>query len=213
MVLPASQSAAQAQVVAAVENTSQESYRIHTESGDRTFEGAFDPVERVDVITRHDGVETRFVDDMIYVREGPGSTWTASPRKLAELESAPAIVSLVKLAPLDPQAALQRLRSATDVREQGPASGEGWTGERFTFSLEDDERGKILGATGSVDVDDQGRVRRLEIVHTETGHRNVMTIGDFGTPVSVEAPPASEVREQPAGKPIKQAGEPAAKPS
>ncbi|MFG1702498.1 hypothetical protein ACFLIM_04830 [Nonomuraea sp. M3C6] len=211
VVLPASQSSAQAQVLAAAENTSQESYRIHTTSGAKVFDGAIDPVQRVAVITRAgDGAETRFIGDQMFDKESRDAKWMVSPRSDVQLASAPPVVALVKLAPLDPQAALQRLRSATDVREHGSASGQGWTGRRFTFSLEDANGteakgipGKSLRATGAVDVDDQGRVRRLEVTFGDTGQRLVMEISDFGTPVSVTAPPADQVEQLPAEKPGK----------
>ncbi|MEU8383282.1 hypothetical protein [Streptosporangium sp. NPDC048865] len=207
--LPANQSSARAQVVAAAENTSQESYRIHSAGGARTFDGAFDPAQRVGVITRAgDGAETRFVGDLMYVRQDRGGKWMVSPRIEAELRSAPQAVALVKLAPLDPQAALRRLRSATDVREDGPASGQGWTGRRFTFSLEDtgepgfkEAVGTSVEITGVVNVDDQGRVRRLEVTFGDTGQRNVLDFEDFGTPVTVTAPPADQVERLPEGKP------------
>jgi hypothetical protein len=208
VVLPVGQSSAQAQVLTAVENTSQESYRIHTTSGQKIFDGAFDPVQQVGVITR-DGAETRFVGGKMYSKERGEAKWLVSPRAQPELENAPEVVTLVKLAPLDPQAALERLRSATDVRESGSASGQGWTGRRFAFSLEDTSaagaqegakqvQGKNLGATGTVDVDDQGRVRRLEVDFSDDGHQTVLEIGDFGTPVTVVAPPADQVEQLPA---------------
>ncbi|MBT2224333.1 hypothetical protein [Nonomuraea sp. NEAU-A123] len=202
LVLPPSQSSAQAQVAAAVENTGQESYRLHCVSGAKTFDGAFDPVQRVGVITRlGDGAETRFVGDLMYNREPGEAKWMVSPRVDEELKSAPAVVGLVKLAPLDPQAALQRLRSATDISESGSASGQGWTGRRFTFSLGDPGRA-TKDLTGSVDVDEQGRVRRLEFVFGDTGHRNVMDFIDFGTPVKVTAPPADQVEPLPTDQQI-----------
>ncbi|MGS2646329.1 hypothetical protein [Streptosporangium sp. G12] len=208
LLLPASQSSAQAQVAAAAENTGRESYRIHSTSGAKTFDGAFDPAQRVGVITRAgDGAETRFVGDLMYVRQQRDAKWMVSPRVEAELRSAPQAVALVKLAPLDPQAALQRLRSATEVREDGSASGQGWTGQRFTFSLEGADDPGLKGVaggpveiTGAVNVDDQGRVRRLEVVFGDTGQRNVLDFGDFGTPVTVTAPPADQVEQLPAGK-------------
>ncbi|HUR02780.1 MAG TPA: hypothetical protein VM347_09590 [Nonomuraea sp.] len=205
LVLPPSQSSAEAQVAAAVENTGQESYRLHCTSGPKTFDGAFDPVQRVGMITRvGDGAETRFVGDLMYSREPGEAKWMVSPRIDEELKSAPAAVGLVKLAPLDPQAALQRLRSATDIRESGSASGQGWTGRRFTFSLGDQ------ALTGSVDVDDQGRVRHLEFVFGDTGHRNVMDFSDFGSSVTVTAPPADQVEPLPTDKQI---GKPTHKPT
>jgi len=214
VVLPATPSTAQAQLVAAVENTGQESYRIHTTSRDREFDGAFDPVRQVGVITRNDGAETRIVGDLIYVKDSGAATWMVSPRSDAESEHEPPAVALVKLAPLDPQAALQRLRTATDVRESGATSGQGWNGKRFTFSLEaaggsDVEAGLSAGATGVVDVDDQGRVRHLEVDFKDAGRPTVTDFSDFGTPVSVTAPPADQVQQAPAEGP----GKPKAKPT
>ncbi|MEU4540435.1 hypothetical protein AB0G15_36905 [Streptosporangium sp. NPDC023825] len=207
LLLPAGQPSAQAQVAAAAENTSRESYRIHGTSGAKTFDGAFDPAQRVGVITRAgDGAETRFVGDLMYVRQQREAKWMVSPRIEEELKSAPQAVALVKLAPLDPQAALQRLRSATDVRENGSTSGQGWTGQRFTFSLKDDGEPGLEAVdtsaeiTGAVNVDDQGRVRRLEVAFGDTGQRNVLDFEDFGTPVTVTAPPADQVEQLPAGK-------------
>lgn len=206
---PVSQPSAQAQVAAAAENTSRESYRIHSTSGTKTFDGAFDPAQRVGVITRAgDGAETRFVGDLMYVRRQREGKWMVSARIDEELKSAPQAVALVKLAPLDPQTALRRLRSATDVREDGSASGQGWTGQRFTFSLEDTGEPNLKEAvdgpgeiTGAVNVDDQGRVRRLEVVFGDTGQRNVLDFEDFGTPVTVTAPPADQVEQLPTGEP------------
>jgi hypothetical protein len=209
LVLPGGQPSAQAQVAAAAESTSKDSYRIHTTSGAKTFDGAFDPVQRVGVITRAgDGAETRFIGDAIYDKPDRDAKWMVHPRSDVELKSAPAATALVKLAPLDPQEALQRLRSATDVRESGSASGDDWTGQRFTFSLQDagesdlkEVAGRSLEATGAVDVDDQGRVRRLEVSFSDTGQRLVMDIYDFGTPVTVAVPPADQVEQAPKGKP------------
>ncbi|MFC5834775.1 hypothetical protein [Nonomuraea insulae] len=193
VLLPSAQSSAQAQVVAAVENTGQESYRIHSVSGPKTFEGAFDPVRRMGVITRTgDGAETRFIGDLMYGKDPGEAMWTVSPRNDAEMAAAPPAVALVKLAPLDPQAALERLRSATDVRESGSATGPDWTGRRFAFTLE--------AVTGNVDVDEQGRVRRLEVTFGD-GRSLIMDIIDFGATVTVEAPPADQVQQAPADKP------------
>ncbi|MEV4513592.1 hypothetical protein AB0K00_32070 [Dactylosporangium sp. NPDC049525] len=212
LALPVGQPSAQAQVVAAVENTSRQSYRIHGTSGTRAFEGAFDPVQRVGVITTvGEGAETRFVGDLMYVRRG-GTTWEVSPRM--EVADAPMAVTVVKLVVLDPAQTLQRLRSATDIREDGAASGDGWTGTRFTFSLTDKGEPKPAGGsrtiTGAVDVDNQDRIRRVQLDFNDSSARNVVTFGDFGVPVTVTAPPASEVEQPPTSK---QSGDNAAKSS
>jgi hypothetical protein len=56
-------------------------------------------------------------------------------------------------------------------------------------------------ATGTVGVDQQGRVRRFDAAYTQPAQGSMppervtveMTFSDFGTPVSVSPPPASEV--------------------
>ncbi|XVQ86675.1 hypothetical protein ACQP2K_04425 [Microbispora siamensis] len=58
-------------------------------------------------------------------------------------------------------------------------------------------RGEPAAASGTMDVDDQGRVRRLEVTFADNGHRNVMDIGDYGIPVTVSAPPAGQVVSKP----------------
>lgn len=193
--VPGTETSAQAQVVAAVDNTSKESFRIHTTSGPKTFDGAFAPARREGFIVSSDGSETRFVGDLMYIRTGSGK-WLAQPRIEGVLKDAPAAVRLVKLAPQDPQAALQELRSATQVREDGQAAGHGWTGTRFTFRLSGDgdlKRGKV---TGSVEIDAEGRVRRLAMNFGD-GHSTIEAFSDFGTPVSVTAPPADQVEQAP----------------
>jgi hypothetical protein len=213
LALPLGEPSAQAQVVAAVETTDQQSFRLHGTGGDgRAFTGAFDPVRRVGVITMiGEDRETRFVGDLMYVREAGASTWTAYPRQ--GLDTAPVAVALVKLAPLDPQALLRRLRSATDVREAGTAGGDGWSGKRFTFVVEATAEGKQLEArpeplTGAVVVDDQGRVRQLEIGFGASGRREIMEFSDFGTAVTVTAPPAGDVDQSPTEKRVDKPGKP-----
>jgi hypothetical protein len=213
LALPLGEPSAQAQMAAAVENTDRQSYRLHGIGADgKAFEGAFDPVRRVGVITMAgDDRETRFVGDLMYVREPGAQTWTAYPR--TGLDTAPVAVALIKLAPLDPQALLRRLRSATNVREAGSASGTGWTGKRFTFVVVDTAAAKRPDVrsgtiTGAVDVDDQDRVRRLEFGFDTSGPREVVEFGDFGTAVTVTAPPAAEVDQGPAEKRPNTTGKP-----
>lgn len=199
--LPASQPLAQAAVIAAVDTTSQASFRFHETIGNRKWEGAIDPVRQVGVITNAaEGIETRFVGDKMYSRNPETGTWAAYPRPEVELADASPAVALIKLGALNPDQALKRLRSATDVKESGPASGTGWTGKRFTFSLRDSgpaaPESKNADLEGVVDVDDQNQVRRLEISF-EDGHRIVTEFSDYGTPVQVDAPPADQTRQEP----------------
>jgi hypothetical protein len=51
-----------------------------------------------------------------------------------------------------------------------------------------------VSSSGTVDVDQQGRVRRLDALESFNGtvRKVEITFGDFGLPVSVSAPPPSE---------------------
>jgi Sigma-70 region 2 len=103
----------------------------------------------------------------------------------------------VNLDQFDPQDLLALLESATSVREVGPASGAGWTGVAYAFSVSLRLHGTLhlfLRTSGTVDVDQQGRVRRLDATQTigKTVAKVQMTFGDFGVRVSVSAPPAGQ---------------------
>jgi hypothetical protein len=95
--------------------------------------------------------------------------------------------------PVSPAELSGVLRSASTVRAAGPASGPGWTGTRYTFIT------RLYAAritiSGTVYVDQQGLVRR--VVTTTTQVHAVkdrdLTLSDFGAPVPVAAPPASQV--------------------
>ena len=79
------------------------------------------------------------------------------------------------------------------MREAGSASGPGWTGTRYVFAVPFPEGQQSLTAT--VELDQQGRVRRLVTITTQgnvTTDRD-LTLGDFGAPVRVTAPSASQV--------------------
>ena len=98
---------------------------------------------------------------------------------------------------LNPQDLLALLQSSSQVSKQGPASGPGWTGTAYRFTASLTTRGPSqlrLSSTGTVDVDQQGRVRQLDATETvgQTVHKTRVTFGDFGLAVSVSPPPASE---------------------
>jgi hypothetical protein len=97
------------------------------------------------------------------------------------------------------------LKSAASVQAGGPASGPGWTGTKYVYTerLKDAVTGETV--SGTVYVDNQGRVRRMvtndtypsgftdgKATATATDTFDV-TFGDFGVRVSVTAPPASQV--------------------
>lgn len=235
---------AQAKVAAAVARTSGRSFHVHIaqsgqggHGGTAYYDGLFDPATRTGRMSYPGGAENRYLGDLQYTENiGPkaiplpaGKHWIAYPRMTADLAKLPLVVSLPKLAPQDPQAELRQLRSATDVKDGGGASGPGWTGHRYTFSLRGDDRKGGLQATGSVDVDSSGLVRRLALAlqpdqtHQQAtkagGDSNlVMDFGDYGTRVAVAAPPADQVitedqlpgLDQPKTKTPKPSGSPSA---
>lgn len=109
-----------------------------------------------------------------------------------------------------PQDLLAQLKSATAVRADGRASGPGWTGTKYTFSLKTAFDGG-MAETGTVYVDAQGRVRELvattvtaeasEDSGQETGATQAVTqdvtFSGFGAPVSVSVPSAKDVFDLP----------------
>jgi hypothetical protein len=110
------------------------------------------------------------------------------------------------LAETNPQNLLAIIKSASTVDRRGSASGGGWTGTSYAFTgkITFDGAGSsqaAVTATGTVAVDQQGRVRRFDAAYTQPAQGSAppervtveMTFSDFGTPVSVSLPPASEV--------------------
>jgi hypothetical protein len=97
----------------------------------------------------------------------------------------------------DPRDLLALLQSATGVREVGPASGPGWTGSAYAFTVDRNLDGPLhtpSDLSGTIDVDQQGWVRELDALDTfsNTVFQVKISFGDFGLPVSVSPPPASE---------------------
>ena len=117
--------------------------------------------------------------------------------------------------PVDPAVLLKLFRSFASVRAAGPASGPGWTGTKYTFTVNSASFKRAQGfegETGTVYVDNQGRVRRvitvtrirLVVSQFREGKpagkvvlkftlTNEATFGDFNCVVKVKAPPPSEV--------------------
>jgi hypothetical protein len=88
------------------------------------------------------------------------------------------------------------------VRYVGPASGPGWTGSKYAFTAHP-ARSPAVTVAGTVEVDQQGRVRDLDTITTvRTRQRSPaqtqtedLTFSDFGGPVQVTAPPATQVKQ------------------
>lgn len=184
-----------------------------------TISGEFDPVKRVGEDTNSQGFQVRYVGDYIYLPVTgalraawdvsphtpipAGKSWLRIPRPpQSGVDATTAQLTLLGSAamgldPVDPQNLLSLLKSATQVREVGPASGPGWTGSRYAFTVSMKLPGPLqtpVSISGTVDVDQQGRVRHLDAVESIAGtERQVaITFGNFGLPVSVSAPPASQ---------------------
>jgi hypothetical protein len=213
---------AQARVAAAAGRTATEGYRVRivstksdkapaSSSATQTSEGVFDPARRTGrLLLQGQGLEARFVGDMAYTElptraRSNGKRWLAHKRSLDPNVAMPGFVQLTKLAWQDPQQVLARLRSAAVVHEQGRIAGDGWSGRRYAFELTADKAVKsATRVTGTVDVDQAGRVRRLEVTDrltTNAGQdrtlRTVMEFRDYGAHETVLAPPAGEVTRAP----------------
>ncbi len=214
-------------VAAAVTRTAQDGYRIQVATsgtkGDRdettVSQGVYDPAGRavrmveVTPVTGH--VLIFHLDGRVYVqlpaevgqRQGlpEGARWflrtTADPNDAGISD----LADFGRRALLGPQRALELAQSASDMREVGPVTGDGWAGTRFAFTLID----RLWRVTGSVDVDGDGRVRRLEFssTSTDTAHGSagtvhwVLTFSDFGIRERVTLPPDSQVYRDPAPDP------------
>jgi hypothetical protein len=219
---------AQERVAAAVTRTAQDGYRIRAVTsgtkGDRdettVAQGVYDPegraVRMVEVTPDKGHVLIFHLDGRVYVQlpagvagHQPGlperARWflraTADPNDAGISD----LADFGRRALLSPQRALELAQSASDVREVGPVSGDGWVGSRFAFTLTDPQ----WRVTGSVDVDGDDRVRRLEFssTSTDTAHGSagtihwLLTFSDFGIRDRVTLPPDSEVYRDPAPDP------------
>ena len=214
---------AQERVAAAVTRTAEDGYRIRaamsgTKGGrneTNVSQGVYDPAGRavrmveVTPVTGH--VTIFHLDGRVYVQlpaeadRPPGlperARWflrtTADPNDAGISD----LADFGRRALLGPQRALELAQSARDLREVGPVTGDGWAGTRFAFTLTD----RLSRLTGSVDIDGDGRVRRLEFISTstDTAHGSagtthwVLTFSDFGIRERVTLPPDSQVYRDP----------------
>jgi hypothetical protein len=213
---------AQERVAAAVTRTAQDGYRIRavtdgTKGGryeTSLTEGVYDPVGRavrmVVVAPDKGHVTLHHLDGRVYVQlpaDGrqpgvpEGARWFLRSTGDRDDVGISELADFGRQALLSPQQALEWARSASDIRDAGPVSGDGWTGTRFAFTLTD----RHWRVTGSVDVDGDGRVRRLEFrsTSTDTAHgvagtlHWVLTFWDFGIRERVTLPPDSQVYRDP----------------
>jgi len=204
-------------VTSALANTSADSYRftlvstvkfrgreVHSD----VVSGAYDPRHGLGTELLATGtsqgapvrIQIRFASRYVYTQVAPGSgfgkPWNKSPVPLAGAMPGYDVYGFVSDQPVRPVELSGVLRSAGTVREVGSASGPGWTGTRYAFTAR--FPGAQESVSGTVDIDEQGRLRRLVTITTQGTHGRIttdrdLTFGDFGAPVPVTAPPASQV--------------------
>jgi hypothetical protein len=146
-------------------------------------------------------IQIRFTGRYVYTQvargSGFGKPWNKSPvPPAAAAMPAQDVYGFVTDQPVSPAELSGVLRSAGTVRELGSASGPGWTGTRYAFTARFPAAHESV--TGTVDIDQQGRVRRLVTLTTQGTHGRLttdrdLTFSNFGAPVTVTAPPASQV--------------------
>jgi hypothetical protein len=212
-----------ATVTGALAKTSEDSYSFNLHStvkfagrewDSALVSGAFDPRHErgTELLTKPAArlsahpqkAQIRFIGKYVYTRVSPGSAlgatskpWDKAPVPGADVLPASDLYGYVTDQPVSPdelRGAL--LRSASTVRYLGPTSSPGWTGTRYAFTA---RLSAGWSVTGIAYVDKQGRVRRLVTTTRASGlttYRD-LTFGNFGAPVPVTAPPASQVQYTP----------------
>lgn len=178
--------------------------------------GVYDPRQHLgtELLAEHAGGQTQrahvfFIGPYLYTSVSPGAgfgkLWDKSPRAAATAAGMPPgdLYGFVSDQPVSPAELTVVLRSAgTAAHDSGRVSGPGWTGIKYTFTASLYEGRESV--SGAVYVDQQGRVRRLMTITTEEGRqaaekavlttdRNI-TFANFGAPVRVATPPASQVK-------------------
>jgi hypothetical protein len=207
-------SSARAQALAAVHRIGAQSFRVHIDTQDDRqphwySAGEFDAARGIGVVRLTDGGEQRFFGDVVYSEmtrqyqdaKGRMHAFPARYRwsKLV-IQTPKRLDGLLYGFSKNPQRALQQLDRAKEITAAGAASGSGWHGRRYTFTT---PKADGVRATGTMDVDTGGEVRRVDITwsyaarndpakvaHTSHG---LVTFGDFGVGVSVAEPPAAQV--------------------
>jgi len=187
-----------------------------------TVSGEFEPARDVGEETTSQGFQVRFVGGYAYLSVTDairtvwdstqtmplpaGKSWLRAPAPRLSADASVEVTllraDLLGIGQFSPQDLLALLESASQVREVGSASGPGWTGSAYTFTAPTTLGGPlriVVSTSGTVDVDQQGRVRQLDATETlgKTVRKAEMTFRDFGVPVSVSAPPASEAVSMP----------------
>jgi len=206
-----------AMVTSALAKTSGDSYSFSLDSkvefrgrqmNSDVVSGAFDPRDGLgtELLATRAGqrpvrAQIRFIGTYVYTRVSGlgtiGKPWNKAPLPPVLEDGIPPgyeVYGFVTDRPVSPAELTGVLRSAGTVRDEGPASGPGWTGTKYAFTTRFPHARASLTAT--VYVDQQGRVRLLATISAQgklTTDRS-LTFGDFGAPVPVTRPPASQVK-------------------
>jgi hypothetical protein len=205
-----------AAVTAAAAKTSAESFQVTVQDGVGSqriqVTGTFNLAQRIGEETGPGGMQIIYTGRYMYthlakgVMGAPGKSWLQMPEFRATAANPVKLVAggVLAVGQANPQSLLAMLASAGTVQEKGPATGPGWTGTEYSFTvtIRPSGPGSAATVTGSVSVDRQGRVRDLAAtvpgqLPGNTGIPVHMTFGDFGLPVSVAPPPASLVYSPP----------------
>lgn len=204
---------ARAVLVAAVTRTAAQSYRVDSESvwsgfplinQPTTSSGFIDPARKVAEFTISPasyasntppppgGPPERIIEigGDTYVYDAPLSpVWTKVPPFPSTLRRGQANWQLDFLPYSSP---LSYWRKEGQVREAGPVSGPGWSGTKYAFTYRSACCNGSARITGTVDVDQLGRVRMIFEKDFETNQPQVVTqtwkFSDFGAAVHVTAP-------------------------
>jgi hypothetical protein len=146
-------------------------------------------------------IQIRFTGRYVYTQVAPGSgfgkPWNKSPvPSAAAAMPGSDVYGFVSDQPVSPAELSAVLRSAATVREVGSVSGPGWTGTLYAFTAHLPAAHESV--SGTVDIDQQGQVRRLVTITTQGRYGRIttdrdLTFGNFGAPVQDTPPPASQV--------------------
>ena len=183
--------------------------------------------ELLEALTPGSQTEVIFGDGHMYAQTGPqaqglnGKPWLEAPLPSTARPSSWDALAYNGDEPIAPSGLLGLIKSAVSLTNEGSASGPGWTGTKYGFTVrpEEEPQGIHSTVTYTIEVDSQGLVRDVRSTATAvfrstgkaTGNcdcstpqpdatpngRVVVTedttYGGFGTPVSVTPPPASEI--------------------
>lgn len=162
-----------------------------SDSAAQTCAIAANPVHHLEAYTCSKGtISMREVGGYIYLNLLPGTKWDRVPAAEFDRPWPPNLNGYATGA--TPQQMLSAIKKADKVTVAGSASGPGWTGTRYTIS------GRVSSTytiTGTLDVDQQGRTRVLDLTTRwgpALGVVQDLTFSDFGAQVTVTPPPADQ---------------------